>query len=96
MHRGSQTCTGQKQLIGPQEKAELSLRPGAFLKGTVARGSLFSSYASHTHTHTHTHTCMHAMGQSSAYQRGPGGGGWHKALVVGSVSLWRRLLASRL
>ena len=25
-----------------------------------------------------------------------GGGGWHKALVVGSVSLWRRLLASRL
>ena len=24
-----------------------------------------------------------------------GGGGWHKALVVGSVSLWRRLLASR-
>ena len=24
------------------------------------------------------------------------GGGWHKALVVGSVSLWRRLLASRL
>ena len=29
--------------------------------------------------------------------RGVGGGGaWHKALVVGSVSLWRRLLASRL
>ena len=27
---------------------------------------------------------------------GDGGlGGWHKALVVGSVSLWRRLLASR-
>ena len=26
----------------------------------------------------------------------PGGGVWHKALVVGSVSLWRRLLASRL
>ena len=25
-----------------------------------------------------------------------GGGGWHKALVVGSVSLWRRLLASHL
>ena len=25
-----------------------------------------------------------------------GGGGWHKALVVGCVSLWRRLLASRL
>ena len=25
-----------------------------------------------------------------------GGGGWHKALVVDSVSLWRRLLASRL
>ena len=25
-----------------------------------------------------------------------GGGGWHKALVVGSVSLWRRLLAPRL
>ena len=25
-----------------------------------------------------------------------GGGGWHKVLVVGSVSLWRRLLASRL
>ena len=24
------------------------------------------------------------------------GGYWHKALVVGSVSLWRRLLASRL
>ena len=23
-----------------------------------------------------------------------GGGGWHKALVVSSVSLWRRLLAS--
>ena len=23
------------------------------------------------------------------------GGGWHKALVVGSVSLWQRLLASR-
>ena len=23
-----------------------------------------------------------------------GGGGWHKALVVGSVSLWRRVLAS--
>ena len=28
--------------------------------------------------------------------QGGGGGGWHKALVVGSVSLWRRLLASRL
>ena len=27
--------------------------------------------------------------------RGEGGGGWHKALVVGSVTLWRRLLASR-
>ena len=27
---------------------------------------------------------------------GDGWGGWHKALVVGSVSLWRRLLASRL
>ena len=27
---------------------------------------------------------------------GEGGGGWHKALVVGSVGLWRRLLASRL
>ena len=27
---------------------------------------------------------------------GFGGRGWHKALVVGSVSLWRRLLASRL
>ena len=26
---------------------------------------------------------------------GGGGGGWHKALVVGSASLWRRLLASR-
>ena len=26
---------------------------------------------------------------------GGGGGGWHKALVVDSVSLWRRLLASR-
>ena len=26
---------------------------------------------------------------------GGGGGDWHKALVVGSVSLWRRLLASR-
>ena len=25
-----------------------------------------------------------------------GEGGWHKALVVGSVGLWRRLLASRL
>ena len=25
-----------------------------------------------------------------------GGGVWHKALVVGSVSMWRRLLASRL
>ena len=25
-----------------------------------------------------------------------GGGGWHKALVVGSVGLWRRLLAPRL
>ena len=25
-----------------------------------------------------------------------GGGVWHKALVVGSVSLWRRLLASHL
>ena len=24
-----------------------------------------------------------------------GGGGWHRALLVGSVSLWRRLLASR-
>ena len=24
-----------------------------------------------------------------------GGGGWHKALAVGSVGLWRRLLASR-
>ena len=24
-----------------------------------------------------------------------GGGLWHKALVVGSISLWRRLLASR-
>ena len=24
-----------------------------------------------------------------------GGGGWHKAWVVGSVGLWRRLLASR-
>ena len=24
-----------------------------------------------------------------------GGGGWHKTLVVGSVSLWLRLLASR-
>ena len=24
-----------------------------------------------------------------------GGGVWHNALVVGSVSLWRRLLASR-
>ena len=32
-------------------------------------------------------------------EEGPGRGGrgvWHKALVVGSVSLWRRLLASRL
>ena len=28
------------------------------------------------------------------YLRG-GGGGWPKALVVGSVSLWRRLLAFR-
>ena len=28
-------------------------------------------------------------------ERGRGGGEWHKALVVGSVSLWRRLLASR-
>ena len=27
---------------------------------------------------------------------GGGGGRWHKALVVGSVNLWRRLLASRL
>ena len=27
---------------------------------------------------------------------GGGGGGWHKVLVVGSVSMWRRLLASRL
>ena len=27
--------------------------------------------------------------------RGGGGGGWHKALVDGSVSLWRRLLDSR-
>ena len=26
---------------------------------------------------------------------GRGRGVWHKALVVGSVSLWRRLLASR-
>ena len=26
---------------------------------------------------------------------GGGGGGWHKALGVGSVGLWRRLLASR-
>ena len=26
---------------------------------------------------------------------GGGGGGWHKALVVGSVGLWQRLLASR-
>ena len=25
-----------------------------------------------------------------------GGGCWHKALVVGSVGLWQRLLASRL
>ena len=30
------------------------------------------------------------------HKTGPkGGGGWHKALVVGSVSLWRRILASR-
>ena len=35
-----------------------------------------------------------AMGKSGFHLRG-GGGGWHKALVVGSVSLWRRLLASR-
>ena len=27
--------------------------------------------------------------------KAPRGGVWHKALVVGSVSLWRRLLASR-
>ena len=33
---------------------------------------------------------------SVALGRGAGGGGgWQKALVVGSVSLWRRLLASR-
>ena len=38
--------------------------------------------------------CVH---NQSANMRGGGGGGgcWHKALVVGSVSLWRRLLASR-
>ena len=36
------------------------------------------------------------MGGSASQPPGSlGGGGWHKALVVGSVSLWRRLLASR-
>ena len=35
-------------------------------------------------------------GQPPAAVPGGGGGCWHKALVVGSVSLWRRLLASRL
>ena len=35
------------------------------------------------------------VGQLSPRQRRRGVGGWHKALVVGSVSLWRRLLASR-
>ena len=33
-------------------------------------------------------------GSQKAWGRG-GGGVWHKALVVGSVSLWPRLLASR-
>ena len=37
--------------------------------------------------------------ESSAFEWAPSRGswgGWHKALVVGSVSLWQRLLASRL
>ena len=32
---------------------------------------------------------------SAPIAEGPPGAVWHKALVVGSVSLWRRLLASR-
>ena len=38
----------------------------------------------------------HKQRWSLPSRRWGGGGGWHKALVVGSVSLWRRLLASRL
>ena len=37
-----------------------------------------------------------ALTRAWSSQKIGGGGGWHKALVVGSVSLWRRLLASRL
>ena len=41
--------------------------------------------------HNSVHDVVSEMGRF-----GGGGWGWHNALVFGSVSLWRRLLASRL
>ena len=40
-------------------------------------------------------SCTSPGTRGQSLWRGRGGGGWHKALVVGSVSLWQRLLASR-
>ena len=42
------------------------------------------------------HMCSGPPGVLGLLLSGMGGGVWHKVLVVGSVSLWRRLLASRL
>ena len=40
-------------------------------------------------------TCHRKFSNMSTSTHKGGGGRWHKALVVGSVGLWRRLLASR-
>ena len=59
------------------------------------------AYAPVSQAHGHHHTQFNVLpcctaAQTRSDHRVCVWGGWHKALVVGSVSLWRRLLASRL
>ena len=48
-----------------------------------------------TWVHQGMHRIALGMVREISHAGRGGGGGWHKASVIGSVSLWRRLLASR-
>ena len=88
--------TGLMSVHGPGRMGEgPNSRPRRFLLAVPGGGGGacgFVCFGRRATSHGKTQAASSRWGTSA----GLGGGGWHKALVVGSVSLWRCLLASRL
>ena len=91
-HCADQTTTGMRAPLHPTLCRHTPSMPG---KKVPYHRPQWAQYPQHLKQKVVSEALDTLHNSTTPSNRKRGGGGWHKALVVGSVSLWRRLLAER-